>query len=105
MDTVRIDWEYARAKTYRLLVSDDKQNWTHVIKENNGIITAHDGKETVQFDPVKARYVKFEGIERATDYGYSFYEFGVYNLSGGPETKTIDGVKAVMDASTKKSDD
>lgn len=82
MDTVRIDWEYARAKTYQLLVSNDKQNWTNVVKENNGIITAHDGKQTVHFDLIKARYMKFQGIQRATDYGYSFYEFGIYNLSG-----------------------
>ncbi|WP_179281372.1 DUF4855 domain-containing protein [Paenibacillus sp. XY044] len=80
-DTIRIEWEFARAKTYKILVSDDKQNWTSVIKDNNGIITAHDGKETVRFQPVTARYVKFQGIERATDYGYSFYEFGVYNLA------------------------
>lgn len=102
MDTVRIDWEYARAKTYRLLVSDDKQNWTNAVSDNDGIITAHDGKETVQFDPLKARYIKFQGIERATDYGYSFYEFGVYNLSGAEEIKAIEGLKAAVDAASKK---
>nr|WP_258168654.1 discoidin domain-containing protein [Paenibacillus sp. AR247] len=84
-DTVRVEWEFARAKTYKILVSDDQQNWTSVIQDNDGIITAHDGKETVHFAPVTARYVKFQGIERATDYGYSFYEFGIYNLSGSRE--------------------
>lgn len=102
MDTVRFDWEYARAKTYKLTVSDDKQNWTSVIKENGGAITAQDGKETVHFDPVKARYLKFEGIERNTFYGYSFYEFGVYHLSGAEEVSAIDGIKAAVDAASKK---
>lgn len=102
MDTVTIDWEYARAKTYRLLVSDDKQNWKSVIKENDGVITAKDGKETVHFDPIEARYIKFEGIERATFYGYSFYEFGVYHLSGTEEAKPIEGIKTTVDAASKK---
>lgn len=101
-DTVRIDWEFARAKTYKILVSDDKQNWTSAVKDNGGVITAHDGKETVRFEPVKARYVKFQGVERNTDYGYSFYEFGVYNLAGGSEAPPIDGARAVVDPDAKK---
>lgn len=102
MDTIRIDWEYARAKTYKLLVSDDNQNWTNVIKENDGVITAKDGKDAVHFDPIQARYIKFEGIERATFYGYSFYDFGVYNLSGAEEVKAIEGIKAAVDTASKK---
>lgn len=101
-DTVRIDWEFARAKTYKILVSDDKQNWTSAVKDNDGVITAHDGKETVRFDPVKARYVKFQGVERNTDYGYSFYEFGVYNLGGGSEAPSIDGARALIDVAAGK---
>jgi hypothetical protein len=102
MDTVRIDWEYARAKTYKLLVSDDKQNWKSVIAENGGIITAQDGKNTILFEPVKASYIKFQGIQRETDYGYSFYEFGVYNLAKKVTIQTIDGLKALVDVPTKK---
>ncbi|MCR8641885.1 DUF4855 domain-containing protein [Paenibacillus sp. N1-5-1-14] len=101
MDTVRIDWEYARADKYKLLVSDDKQKWTNVIP-NDETITAHDGKETVQFNPVKARYIKLQGISRATDYGYSIYEFGIYNLSGAVDVKAIDGLQATVDAAVKK---
>ncbi|MDO3680854.1 DUF4855 domain-containing protein [Paenibacillus ehimensis] len=88
IDTVRIDWELARAKTFQLLVSNDKQNWTNVTQENGGILTATDGKQTVSFNPVQARYVKFQGIQRATDYGYSFYEFGVYSLSGAKKQQS-----------------
>ncbi|WP_353961226.1 discoidin domain-containing protein [Paenibacillus sp. S-12] len=59
-----MDWENARAKTYKLLVSDGNQHWISVIKGNDEIITAHAGKETVHFDPVKARYVKFQGVQK-----------------------------------------
>ncbi|WMT41249.1 S-layer homology domain-containing protein [Paenibacillus sp. D2_2] len=100
-DTIRIDWEYARAKTYKLLVSDDKKTWTNIMP-NDGVITAQDGKDTVQFSPVTARYIKFQGIERNTDYGYSFYEFGVYKLSGDVEVPAIDGLQAIVDAAARK---
>ncbi|MFY0758905.1 DUF4855 domain-containing protein [Metabacillus dongyingensis] len=78
IDTVVIQWEGAFAKKYKILVSDDKENWTNVIKDNSGIIEGQGGKETLSFNKVRARYVKFQGVERATDYGYSFYDFGVY---------------------------
>ncbi|MBR2568069.1 MAG: discoidin domain-containing protein, partial [Paenibacillus sp.] len=100
-DTLRIDWELARANTYKLLISNDRQNWTNVIKDNDGIITAHDGKETVRFEPVRARYVKFQGIKRNTDYGYSFFEFGLYNLSGAEEVMPIDGTTVDVNESAK----
>jgi hypothetical protein len=100
-DTIRIDWEYARAKTYKLLESDDKKTWTNIMP-NDGVITAQDGKETVQFSPVTARYIKFQGVQRNTDYGYSFYEFGVYKLSGDVEAPAIDGLQAVVDAAARK---
>lgn len=104
MEFDTVNWEYARARTYKLLVSDDKQNWTSVIKNNEGIFTARDGKESLHFEPIKARYVKFQGLERNTDYGYSFYEFefGVYNLAGGDAAAPIDGVRAVADIDAGK---
>lgn len=100
-DTLRIDWELARANTYKILISNDQQNWTSVIKDNDGIITAHDGKETVRFEPVQARYVKFQGIKRNTDYGYSFFEFGLYNLSGAEKVMPIDGTTVDVNESAK----
>ncbi|MCU6712896.1 DUF4855 domain-containing protein [Paenibacillus sp. J5C_2022] len=100
MDTVRIHWEYARAKTYKLLVSLDGQNWSNVTSDNNGIITAKEGKEVVSFPSVEARYLKFEGVERATFYGYSFYELSIYNLGGDGEIEQIEGLKASIDNQT-----
>lgn len=100
-DTIRIDWEYARADEYRLSVSDDKQQWRPLTVGSNGVIKAADGKNTLTFPPVTARYIKFEGMKRATGYGYSFYEFGVYDLAVQQELPTLDGLQAAVDGSTK----
>ncbi len=100
-DTIRIDWELARADQYRLTVSDDKQNWHPLNVGNNGVVKATDGKNTLVFPATTARYIKFEGINRATGYGYSFYEFGVYDLALQQVLKTLDGIQAAVDVPTK----
>ncbi|MGZ9585233.1 DUF4855 domain-containing protein [Paenibacillus marinisediminis] len=76
-DTIVIDWEYARAKTFKIFVSNDKEQWTN-ITDNDGVIEAKDGKQTIRLQTTNARYVKLQGIQRATIYGYSFYEFEVH---------------------------
>jgi len=38
---------------------------------------------------------------RATFYGYSFYEFGVYDLALQQGLKTLDGIQAIVDVPTK----
>ncbi|OME77393.1 hypothetical protein BK120_26080 [Paenibacillus sp. FSL A5-0031] len=101
-NTIRIDWEYARADQYRLSVSDDKQTWEPLKVGNNGVVKASDGKNTLVFPATTARYIKFEGLNRATFYGYSFYEFGVYDLAQQQVLKSLDGIQAAVDASTKK---
>lgn len=78
IDKIAISWENAYAKKYKILVSDDNEHWTNVMKDS-GVITGNGGREIIKFDPVNARYVKFQGVERATIFGYSFYEFEVYN--------------------------
>ncbi|MFD0696617.1 discoidin domain-containing protein [Paenibacillus sp. GCM10027628] len=77
INSVVIKWETAFAKTYKIFVSGDGEHWTNV-KANDGTIDGHGGVETIAFDTVKARYVKFQGIERGTQYGYSIFEFEVY---------------------------
>lgn len=82
-DRVVIRWQ-TPADTYKIFVSDDAKTWTNV-KENDGIIPCKGGVEIVDFPVREARYVKFQGVKRApvegTLYGYSFYEFEVYQLS------------------------
>ena len=42
-----------------------------------------DGKrkatETIVIDPVTARFVRIQGIKRATNYGYSLWEIELYS--------------------------
>ncbi|MBO0991763.1 discoidin domain-containing protein [Bacillus sp. SD088] len=79
IDKVTINWQTAYGKKYKILVSEDKEQWTNVTQENDGIIMGKGGREEISFDPIKARYVKFQGIERETIFGYSFSEFEVFN--------------------------
>lgn len=77
-DTYRIDqlvlnWEAAYGKQYEILVSADGRNFERVFRQPNGTGNI----ETIDFDPVNAKYVKFQGIERALPYGYSLWDVKV----------------------------
>ncbi|MFB4326751.1 discoidin domain-containing protein [Priestia sp. BR_2] len=78
IDAVSILWQTAYGSKYRILVSEDKENWTNVVKDNNGEINGKPGRVVTTFQSTPARYVKFEGVSRATMFGYSFEEFEVY---------------------------
>ncbi|MCJ8013651.1 discoidin domain-containing protein [Paenibacillus sp. KQZ6P-2] len=80
INKVTIAWE-TQAEKYKILVSNDKQSWTNV-KPNDEILRSNAKLDTVDFEPVQARYVKFQGVERRpvgdTKYGYSIWELEVY---------------------------
>lgn len=65
--------EAAYGKQYEIFVSTDGVNYTRVINQSKGA----GGVETLNIDKVKARYVKFQGIERALPYGYSLWDIKV----------------------------
>lgn len=80
-DMIQIVWEGAYAKAFRI-VAGNKADFSDaaVIVERDETLTSL----TQNYDldkAVTARYVRFEGVERALPYGYSFYEFGVYKKS------------------------
>jgi hypothetical protein len=72
-DRVRLAWEAAYAKAYTVRVSDDGANWRTV-----HTATAGDGGFDELTVAGSGRYVRVDGTTRATAYGYSLYEFGVY---------------------------
>ena len=76
---VVLRWERSYGAAYAIEVSNDNQNWTQVASQPNG----QGGVETVNFAATTARYVRMAGIKRATQYGYSLYEFEVYGPSAG----------------------
>lgn len=101
IDHLKIVWEGAYGKHYKIhvadeitaemalkLTDDDKTNdfatgWTE-IAEVNKTLSGFPASETIAVsttDVVTARYVAVELIERGSPYGFSFWEFGVYDMA------------------------
>ncbi|MFF5565504.1 discoidin domain-containing protein [Streptomyces sp. NPDC012623] len=79
---VVLRWETAYAKAYRIEFSTDGTNWTTAYSTTTG----PGGTETLNVTG-NARYVRMYGTTRATQYGYSLWEFQVYGEGqggGGP---------------------
>lgn len=74
IDKVKLYWESAYGKQYKIQVSKDGSQWTDVYTELN----SNGGTDEVQFPVVEARYVKMQGIKRSSSWGYSLYEFSVF---------------------------
>jgi hypothetical protein len=73
--TITINFEVAFGKEFNIQVSDDAQAWKTVIEVKDG----KEGENTIKLPaPVEARYVKYQGVKKGSDYGQSFFEFGVY---------------------------
>ena len=88
VSSVKIAWEAAYASQYQIQVSTDRNTWTTVYENYN----ATGGTQTINFGATTARYVKAYCIKRATQYGFSFYEFEVYGDAAGSSagTSTVD---------------
>ncbi|MFJ6695338.1 discoidin domain-containing protein [Streptomyces sp. NPDC091272] len=81
VNQVVLRWEGAYAKAYRIELSTDGTNWTTAYSTAAGA----GGNETVAVSGT-ARYVRMQGVTRATGYGYSLWEFQVY---GGGEVGPV----------------
>ncbi|WP_436495778.1 galactose-binding domain-containing protein [Actinokineospora sp. HUAS TT18] len=71
---VAVHWEAAYASAWRVEVSDDLSSWRPVGRVDGG----QGGLDVVSFPPVEARYVTIVGERRATNYGFSAYEYEVF---------------------------
>jgi fibronectin type 3 domain-containing protein len=73
LSQVVLNWETAYAKAFQIQTSTDGTNWT-------AIYSTTTGSGGVQTIPVSGsgRYVRMYGTQRATQYGYSLWEFQVY---------------------------
>ncbi len=74
INKVRLNWEKAFGKSYKIQVSNDAVTWNDVYSTTTG----EGGIEDISFSPVSARYVRMQGIEQGTGNGYSLHEFNVY---------------------------
>ncbi|MFH8927160.1 discoidin domain-containing protein [Streptomyces pristinaespiralis] len=79
---VVLAWEAAYAKGYRIELSGNGTDWTTA----HSTTTGPGGTETLNVSGT-ARYVRMYGTARATQYGYSLWEFKIYGTTngGGPE--------------------
>lgn len=75
---IRLNWEVAYAKTYRVEFSSDAASWTTKYTTSNGA----EGVKEITTATGPARYVRVYGTQRGTPYGYSLWEFEVYGEAG-----------------------
>lgn len=94
---VILNWEYAYAKAYTIQTSTDGTNWTDVYNTTSG----NGDIDDISFNTVTARYVRMQGIQRATKYGYSIYEFEVYGNAPGSRNVALN--KSVTVSSNEAS--
>jgi beta-glucanase (GH16 family) len=71
---VKLNWETAYGKGYKLQVSNDGTTWVDVYSTTTG----DGGIDDISINPTNARYVRMYGTQRSTIYGYSLWEFEVY---------------------------
>jgi endo-1,4-beta-D-glucanase Y len=81
---VKLSWEAAYARSYRVQTSPDGSAWSDVYSTSTG-----DGGTDDLTLSGSGRYVRVYGTARGTAYGYSLWEFEVYGVGGGtPPTTT-----------------
>jgi hypothetical protein len=71
---VTLNWESAYARAYQIQVSTDGVAWTTIYATANG----QGGIEDLGGLGGTGRYLRMQGTQRATAYGYSLWEMAVY---------------------------
>ena len=94
---VGLNWEYAYAKSFKIEVSQDARTWREVYNSTEGKV----GVMQIGFPEVTARYVRMHGIERGSYFGYSLYDFEVYE--GNLPSKGLSSVHFIKLRLTDKS--
>jgi hypothetical protein len=69
-------WEAAYARSYEVFLSTDAKNWQSVYKQEN----SDGGIDDIYFGKKKTRFIKIQGIKRATAWGYSLWEVEILGL-------------------------
>ena len=68
-----LNWETAYATAFQIQTSTDNTNWTTIYSTTTGT----GGNQTLSVAGT-GRYIRMYGTARATQYGYSLWEFQVY---------------------------
>ncbi|HTJ35608.1 MAG TPA: chitosanase [Dactylosporangium sp.] len=76
---VRLRWETAFGRSYRVEISNDATTWNTVYETATG----DGGVDDLTALSATGRYVRLYGTARGTKWGYSLYEFEVYGTGSG----------------------
>lgn len=77
VSTVRLWWEAAYAKTYKIQLSDDGKTWRDAyVTPGAG---SDGGLDVITLEGQTARFVRMQTLTRALDYGPSLWEFEVFS--------------------------
>ncbi|WP_084648807.1 polysaccharide lyase family 8 super-sandwich domain-containing protein [Paenibacillus sp. FSL R7-269] len=76
INKVRLHWEKAYGKSYKIQVSDDAATWNDVYATSMG----DGGIDDISFGKTSARFVRMLGVQQGTGDGYSLAEFNVYEV-------------------------
>ncbi|MFE1291024.1 discoidin domain-containing protein [Streptomyces sp. NPDC058751] len=88
---VVLNWEAAYGSDYRIQTSPDGSTWTDIKTVAGG----DGGTDTLDVSG-QGRYVRMNGVHRATPYGYSLWEFQVFGTSGTGTPETCDTANAAQ---------
>ncbi|MGX1365221.1 hypothetical protein RKD19_000580 [Streptomyces canus] len=77
LSRVVVNWETAYGKDYKIQASNDGSTWTDLRS-----VTGGDGGTDTLDVSGQGRYVRLQGIHRATQWGYSAWEFQVFGTTG-----------------------
>ncbi|MEY2242973.1 beta-N-acetylglucosaminidase domain-containing protein [Streptomyces sp. BF23-18] len=82
-----LTWQDAHPSAYRVQVSADGRVWRTATTVND----SRGGRESLRFDESDVRYLRVQGMRRATAYGYSLWSaeaYAVAEAAGGQESGT-----------------
>ncbi|MEV6013867.1 discoidin domain-containing protein [Streptomyces sp. NPDC051976] len=74
---VTLRWENAYAKGFQIQLSDDGKTWNSIYSTTTGT----GGAQSLDVSGT-GRYIRMNGTQRATGYGYALWEFEVYTVGG-----------------------
>lgn len=96
---IRLNWEVAYAKSYRVEFSGDGTSWTTKYTTTSG--TA--GIKEITTATGTTRYVRVYGTQRGTPYGYSLWEIEIFGETGAPPATPVSRNKPAIASSTEDS--
>ncbi|MBV2357392.1 discoidin domain-containing protein [Streptomyces sp. J2-1] len=77
VNRVVLNWESAYGKDYKIQISANGTSWTDLKSVTGG----DGGLDTLDVSG-QGRYVRMQGVHRATQWGYSLWEFQVFGATG-----------------------